>query len=127
MRSLAGIALRDGRVFVARRKPGGDMGLKWEFPGGKAEPGEDDQRTLAREWDEEFGTAARALRPLGASGFEHGGRRYELAAWLIELDGEPSELREHVEAAWVGRDRLESLDLADSDRSLLPFVLPLLR
>lgn len=126
MRSLAGIAIRDGKVFVAQRKPGGDLGGKWEFPGGKAEAGESDGQTLLREWDEEFGLDVTALSPIGESWFTHSGKRYELSAWTIAFDGEPAELREHDSFLWVDRAGLEALDLAESDRTLLPYVLALL-
>lgn len=126
MRSVAGIAIRDGRVFVARRGPGGQMGGKWEFPGGKCETGETDAEAALREFDEEFGLAVRVGEPVGQSFFDNKGQRYELVALLVEFDGEPAVLVEHVEARWVGPQELDSLDLSDSDRSLLPFVLGLL-
>lgn len=126
MRSLAGVAVRNGRVFVARRKPGGDMGGRWEFPGGKREPGETDAEALKREYDEEFDLAVGVGRLLGESSFAHAGTRYELAAWTVTLPRDPTELREHEEFAWLDKAALLAADLADSDRSLLPFVLPLL-
>ena len=126
MRSIAGIAIRDSRVFVARRHPGGDMGGKWEFPGGKCEEGEDSASTAVREFEEEFGLSIVAGSVIGKSSFMNNGKAYELAAIMVSFDGNPAFLREHLEYRWVGAEELLTLDLADSDRSLLTFVLPLL-
>jgi len=126
MRSIAGVAIRGDRVLVARRSAGGAMGGKWEFPGGKLEPGENDDEAAVREFDEEFGLTISVGATIGQSAFQNNGKHYELAALLVSFDGEPRELREHDEVRWVGAGELESLDLSDSDRSLLPFVVPLL-
>ena len=45
-------------VLVCQRRPDQPMSLKWEFPGGKIEPGESAERALTRELDEELGIAA---------------------------------------------------------------------
>jgi 8-oxo-dGTP diphosphatase len=126
-RSVAGIAIKDGLVLVARRLPGGEMGGTWEFPGGKLEPGEEDAQALKREYDEEFGVAIKAGQKLGQSWFEHSGKHYELAAIEIDLEPGPLQLREHSETRWVGAEDLVALELADSDRALLPFVIHLLK
>lgn len=125
-RSVAGIAIRDGLVLVARRLPGGEMGGTWEFPGGKLEPGEDDNQALVREFEEEFGLAVHVGKKLGQTWFEHSGKRYDLSAIEVGFESGPLELREHSEARWTGAAELSTLNLSDSDRSLLPFVLPLL-
>jgi 8-oxo-dGTP diphosphatase len=125
-RSVAGIALRKARVLVGRRKPGGTLGGRWEFPGGKRESGESDEDALIREYDEEFGVTVRVGALLGESQFVNGDKRYRLSALLVELLTEPTDLREHDELRWLGAEELVAIDLAESDRALLPFVLPLL-
>jgi len=126
MRSIAGIATRGKLVFVAKRQAGGAMGGKWEFPGGKGESGETDSQIVRREFDEEFGLTVSVGATLGESTFENNGKRYELAAILVSFEGEPHELREHESCRWIDANDLQLLDLVDSDRALLPFVLPLL-
>ncbi len=102
------------------------MGGKWEFPGGKLEQGEQDADAVIREFDEEFGLSVTVGAMIGQSAFQNNGKTYELTALLISFSGEPLDLREHDEVRWVVVAELEALDLSDSDRSLVPFVVPLL-
>lgn len=118
--SIAGIAIRDGRVLVAKRKAGGAIGLRWEFPGGKLEEGETDEMAIVREFDEEFGIDVVPLRPLGSSSFQSPSGERLLNAWLVEIPADSDfQLREHTETAWVGFAELSRLDLAESDRNIV--------
>lgn len=51
---VAGVLCRDGRLMIYQRPEGKDMAGKWEFPGGKIEPGETPEQALVREWREEL-------------------------------------------------------------------------
>jgi len=54
----AALILRGDEVLICQRRPDQPMALKWEFPGGKIEPGETPEQALARELDEELGIDA---------------------------------------------------------------------
>jgi 8-oxo-dGTP diphosphatase len=55
---VAAVIERDGLILIGQRKPVGKHALKWEFPGGKVEPGEDARAALKRELREELGIEA---------------------------------------------------------------------
>jgi len=127
-RSVAGILINGGKVFVAKRGPQGSFGGCWEFPGGKVEAGESDQEALVREFEEEFSVAVSAKSLLGEIVFPHRGVDRILAAWLIEIKPYVRpRLIEHEEVSWADAPTLEELRLVDSDRRMLEFVLPVLK
>lgn len=53
-----------GRILIARRPTGSHQGDRWEFPGGKLEPGESVAEGLARELWEETGIRVASSEPL---------------------------------------------------------------
>ena len=55
---VAALIMRDGKVLICQRTPHQPMALKWEFPGGKIEPGEQPKAALKRELEEELGINA---------------------------------------------------------------------
>lgn len=59
----AGIIWKNGRFLAALRPEGKPRAGFWEFPGGKREPGEAMEETLARELEEELGITGLSIRP----------------------------------------------------------------
>jgi 8-oxo-dGTP diphosphatase len=55
---VVALILRGREVLICQRRADQPMALKWEFPGGKMEPGESAEQALARELDEELGIHA---------------------------------------------------------------------
>jgi 8-oxo-dGTP diphosphatase len=119
-RSVAGIAVAPDGIFIALRKAGGDLGGKWEFPGGKVEEGEGDASALRREYREEFGVAIEVGPLLASAEFTHHEHTFALNAYRIAFNSFDFRMSEHIEWRWADLDEIESLDFADSDRLLLP-------
>ncbi len=111
-----------GRVLLARRGPEMSMPGKWEFPGGKVEPGETPEAALAREVAEELGVTIELGDHLGRGEADHDGRRIVLDVWLARRTaGEPGS-REHDRLAWFGPEQLAGLDWPRADRPLIPLL-----
>jgi 8-oxo-dGTP diphosphatase len=115
-RVTAAIIEEAGRVFVARRGPGRHLSGKWEFPGGKVEPGETPERALERELAEELGIACEVGEFLCAAVYEETEPGLELLAYRVRRGQGAIELREHVEVRWVRPEDLAGMDLPQSDR-----------
>jgi 8-oxo-dGTP diphosphatase len=119
LKVTAAVMEEGGRLFVARRKEGKNLAGKWEFPGGKVEPGETPEEALERELAEELDLRVRVGCFLCSTTFASGKREFELLAYSVErLGGEPV-LREHDACAWVTPAELRDYELADSDRKVV--------
>ncbi len=124
VRVTAALIEEGGRILLARRKPGKHMGGRWELPGGKIEPGESPEQSLARELAEELAIEVRVGEFLCGASFDGDAVRLELLVYRVELlAGEP-QLLEHEEIRWVAPKDIKGYDLADSDRSAVERLFP---
>ncbi|HEX6149856.1 (deoxy)nucleoside triphosphate pyrophosphohydrolase [Nocardioides sp.] len=120
-RVVGAAIVQDGRVLAARRTTPAAAAGRWEFPGGKVEPGEPPEAALEREIAEELG--CRISVGAWLPGVVAIGDRYELVvATCTLLEGEPTPV-EHDATRWLAAGQLEAVDWLEPDR---PFLLPLL-
>ncbi|WP_431246973.1 (deoxy)nucleoside triphosphate pyrophosphohydrolase [Leifsonia xyli] len=111
--------IRDGACILAcRRAPGKDAAGRWEFPGGKVEPGESPEAALAREIAEELGVRIDVGPLLDRTVTARAeGRPIDLACYDCRLSGPaPLASTDHDELRWLPPHRLTELDWAEADR-----------
>ena len=125
-RSIACIDYRDGKLLVAKRIQKGDMGGRWEFPGGKIEDGEDFEAAIHREINEEFGCGVQVFEQLAYGTFIHASKECSVTAFRVSFENDgvktPFVLTEHTETKWVNPCDIENLNFVDSDLNLFPQI-----
>lgn len=112
-------------VLAARRSTGApDIRGRWEFPGGKVEPGENHHEALVREIHEELGARVRIGTALvHPDGFWRISDRYRLHLYFAEVaDGRVEPSGSHDSLVWLSADQLWSLDWLPADAQALPGV-----
>lgn len=108
---------RDGRVLLARRPDHKHLGGKWEFPGGKVEPGEAPAAALVREIREELGCTVEPVRSLPPGVHHYAAASIVLIPFVCRLATDNIEPvgHEHTALAWVAPNDLLQHDLAPAD------------
>lgn len=126
-RSIACIDYRNNKIFIAKRQNVGDMGGRWEFPGGKIDEGENNEMAIKREMMEEFSVETEVLAKITTGTFMHKGVECYLDVYMVHFahDGieKPFVLTEHTDYKWVDPSEIPSLNFVDSDLSIYPAVM----
>src|SRR5579885_3707145 len=119
-RVVAGLIFQDGKILVCQRTRHQTMPLKWEFPGGKIEEGEQPRDALYRELDEELGIRAKIGNEVSRIRHEYpNGAAVELRFFEVrEYEGE-LENRIFKDMQWAAPTELPSFDFLEAD---LPLV-----
>lgn len=113
----AAVIAEPGRgILLAQRLPYGPEGGKWEFPGGKLEPGESPQSCLSRELREELGVAATVGPVLDIVSQNRENRQLILAYFLCRIDSGVPAAIESQAVKWFDPQQILSLDLSGADR-----------
>ena len=119
----AAIIHHNGRVLIAQRRKDSHMGLKWEFPGGKIEPGEDVAACLKREIKEELDLEIEVEQELTVVEHQYEEKKVILRChWCRYLEGE-AKTRECRDFKWVNVDEMKSYDFAEADRPVVQLLM----
>ncbi|GAB3751791.1 NUDIX domain-containing protein [Microlunatus parietis] len=121
--------VRPRRLLAARRSRPAELAGRWEFPGGKVEPGEAPIDALVREIVEELGV----MIELGTE-LSDGTPWMITPAWRLRVwtatraDGrEPAPADSHDQLRWLGRAELATVDWLPPDRPAVRLLGALLR
>ena len=114
------------KILIAHRVQVGEMGGRWELPGGKVDDNESDRDAIVREMLEEFGESVLVGEQIASSSFERKGMTNTLRAYEVFFSNDglekPFVLTEHTEYKWVDFDNIPTDNFVDSDLKILPSV-----
>lgn len=121
---VVGAAIVRGRTCLAAQRssrmsePG-----KWEFPGGKVEPGERPEDALRREVLEELDLEIEIGPWLGCGSSISAERRISLQVYVAYPRSTDIQLREHRRYLWGHAEELLQLDWAAADLPIVPLLI----
>jgi 8-oxo-dGTP diphosphatase len=120
---VAAVIVRDSRLLICQRSRKGSFPMKWEFPGGKVEPGESLQAALVRELYEELGIRATIGRELWRTNYQYPGfpeplivifHLADAGAQIPKMDPESFE-----QITWVTPAELGGFDLLPANAEVI--------
>ena len=126
-RIIVGAAIiSDGRVLACERALPPEMAGKWEFPGGKVDPGETEVQALVRECQEELGVEVEVGDEL--AGPQGDGwpmpSSYRMRVWRVRVvRGVPAPIEDHDQLRLLGPGQWLDVDWLPAD---VPIVRALL-
>ena len=119
-RVVAALILQADKILVCQRTRHQVMPLKWEFPGGKIEEGEQPRDALRRELEEELGIEAVIGDEVARIVHEYpGGGAIELRFFAVKSYRGEIENRIFRDVRWVERSELTNLDFLEADLTLV--------
>jgi len=119
-RVVAALIFREERILVCQRSRHQTMPLKWEFPGGKIEPGEQPRDALRRELNEELGIEATIGEEVARIRHDYkNGASVELRFYTVHEYKGQLENRIFKDMRWADRSELLSIDFLEADLGLV--------
>jgi 8-oxo-dGTP diphosphatase len=119
-RVVAGLIIQNGKLLVCQRTRHQTMPLKWEFPGGKIEEGEQPRDALRRELEEELGILAKIGNEVARIQHEYpNGGMVELRFFEVREYQNEIENRIFKDIQWADPKDLPKFDFLEADLTLV--------
>ena len=120
---VAALIKKDDKYLIAKRSTGDSNVLgKWEFPGGKVRPNEDEKSAIEREIKEEFELEIKAKEYVINSVFEYPAKTVDLRLYSCDYISGEFHLHDHSEYRWVDKNDLLKYDLCSADIKLAEHI-----
>lgn len=115
---VAAVIVRDGRYFATQRGYG-EYKDKWEFPGGKVEPGESREEALIREIREELATTIGIDRFICTVDSDYPDFHLTMHCYLCHVVSGHLQLLEAEDARWLDGSHLLTVDWLPADKEVV--------
>lgn len=121
---VAALIEKDGKYLIAKRSTGDENVLgKWEFPGGKVEPNEDEMTAIEREIREEFELEVKAIRYITNNVCQYPTRIVDLRLYECKYVSGDFKLHDHYEKKYVNKEDIIKYDLCPADIPLAQYLI----
>lgn len=115
---VCAVIMEQGKIFATQRGYG-EFRDRWEFPGGKIEPGETPEQAIVREIREELNTTVEPVRLLDTVEEDYPAFHITMQCFLCRVKEGSLELLEHEAARWLSREHLYDVDWLPADLDLV--------
>ena len=119
---VAAIIKKDNLYLVAQRNRDKHMGLKWEFPGGKVDPGETLQEALVREIYEELNIDINIHEKLAEKRYKDNEINIILHYFLCTIKNGVINLNEHEAMEWADKENFNQYDFVKGDGNITSLI-----
>lgn len=118
---VAAVIIEKNKVFATQRGYG-EYKDRWEFPGGKIEPGESPEFALKREISEELDTIIEVGTLIKVVEYDYPNFHLSMACYQARIISGSLILREHENAKWLTKEELYSVNWLGADLEVLENV-----